>query len=381
MADEHVGSGDEESTTAAETGGGDTTSTDTTSTETSSTDTTSTDTTSTETTTTDTTSTETSSTETTTTERTPSDDTAATGDASASDDSTTDGNTTTDVELPPVHRFARRLNRAYHRRLGRRTHDPGGVDVVAEDWDVLVVLDACRYDLFAATHDFDGTVERRRSRGSHTVEWLWGNFVNRQLHDTVYVTANVQPHVYRTGLDCHHVEHAWVDGFDEERRTVPPATTTDAAVAAADRFPRKRLVVHYLQPHYPFAAGPAFEYGTMSFWDAVAAGAVDASATDLRAWQTATLEWVLPEVHRLLDAVTGRAVVTSDHGTMLGERAAPVPVREWGHPWGLYVPPLVEVPWLVVDDDRRPVESDPPAEGGGSDEAAVREQLAALGYR
>lgn len=282
--------------------------------------------------------------------------------------------------LPARHRGARRLNRAYHRRLGRRTHDPAGTDVVAADWDVLVVLDACRYDLLAAA-DLDGRLRQRRSRGSHTVEWLWGNFVDRRLHDTVYVTANVQPHVYRQGLELHHVEHAWVEGFDEDRGTVPAAATTDAALAAAERFPKKRLVVHYLQPHYPFVEGPTFEHGTMAFWDAVAAGEIEASAADLRAWQAATLEQALPAVRRLLDGVAGRAVVTSDHGTALGERVGPVPVREWGHPWGIYADPLVTVPWLVVDgESRRAVRSDPPPEESNYDETAVREQLAALGY-
>jgi hypothetical protein len=282
---------------------------------------------------------------------------------------------------PAGHRLARRLNRAYHRRLGRRTHDPTGVDVVAADWDLLMVLDGCRFDLFAGEHALGGHLDSRRSRGSHTVEWLWGNFVNRELHDIVYVTANVQPHVYGDGLDPHHVEHAWVDGFDEDRRTVPPAATTDAALAAAERFPHKRLVVHYLQPHYPFVAGPDFEYGTMAFWDAVAAGEVEATAAELREWQAETLRWALPEVRRLLAGFDGRAVVTSDHGTALGERARPVPVREWGHPWGVYVPPLVTVPWLPVQSEvRREIRSDPPAEDAGYDEAAVREQLAALGY-
>ena len=270
----------------------------------------------------------------------------------------------------------------YHRRLGRRTHDPRGVDVVAADWDLLVVLDACRHDAFAARAALPGTVERRRSRGSHTVEFLWGNFARRLLHDTVYVTANVQPYVYRDALDCHHVEHAWVDGYDEDAGTVPPEALVDAALAAAERFPRKRVVAHLLQPHYPFLDGPDFEYGTMAFWDAVAAGEVEATADELRDWHGANLERALPAVRRLLDGVDGRAVVTADHGTALGERAWPVPVREWGHPWGVYTDPLVTVPWLVHEGgQRRDVVAEAPVEGDvDADEAAVEERLAALGY-
>lgn len=253
--------------------------------------------------------------------------------------------------------------------------------MAAADWDLLVVLDACRHDAFAARSWLPGTVERRRSRGSHTAEFLWGSFAERELHDLVYVTANVQPYVYREALDCHHVEHAWVEGFDAEAGTVPPEALADAALAAAERFPRKRVVAHFLQPHYPFVGGPDFEYGTMAFWEAVADGAVDATADQVRAWHERSLERALPAVERLLDGVGGRAVVTADHGTALGERAWPVPVREWGHPWGVYTDPLVSVPWLVRDAaERRPVESDPPVAAAEPDGAVVDRRLDALGY-
>lgn len=301
---------------------------------------------------------------------------------------TSDGNlpegehdTEQDVRLPPLSRFGRRVNRAFHRRMGRRSHDPAGVDVVAEDWDLLVVLDACRADTFEAVNDLPGECSRRRSRGSHTVEFLWGNFVNRELHDTVYVTANVQPYVFREYLDLHHVEHAWVDGFDEERRTVPPDAVTDAALGAAERFPHKRLVVHYLQPHYPFLDGPSFPYGTMAFWDAVAAGAVDCSSDRLRDLHRTNLARVLQEVERLREAVEGGLVVSSDHGTALGERAAPVPTREWGHPWGVYIEPLVTVPWLTtMRGDRRQVVAEQSVETADYDDDAIEAQLDALGY-
>ncbi|PSP77152.1 hypothetical protein BRC81_10540 [Halobacteriales archaeon QS_1_68_20] len=281
-----------------------------------------------------------------------------------------------------AHRLARRANRAYHRRLGRRTHDPSGVDVVDADWGVLVVLDACRYDSLAARADsLPGDLKRRRSRGSHTVEFLWGNFANRRLHDTVYVTANVQPYVFREALDLHDVEHVWVDGFDHDAGTVHAETTTDAALAAAERFPRKRIVVHYLQPHYPFPDAPNFEYGTMAFWDAVAAGEVDATAEQLREWYEANLDRALPEVRRLVDGLDGRVVVTSDHGNLFGERVGPVPVREWGHPLGVYADSLVTVPWLVREgSDRRDVVAEDPAGETVYDEELARERLRALGY-
>lgn len=277
-------------------------------------------------------------------------------------------------------RVARRLNRAYHRRAGRRTHDPTGVDVVAADWDLLVVLDACRPDAFRRVVDLPGDVKVRRSRGSHTIEFLWGNFANRTLHDTVYVTGNLQPYVYRRAIDCHYVDHVWVDRFDDDVGTVPPEAVADAAIVAGRRFPRKRVVAHFLQPHYPFFEAPDFDYGTMAFWDAAADGTVEVTASDLRDWHEANLERALPAIRRLLKAFDGRAVITADHGTALGERVRPVPIREWGHPWGIYAEPLVTVPWLVrPGGTRRDVVADIPLADEEYDEAVVEERLAELG--
>ena len=88
-----------------------------------------------------------------------------------------------------------------------------------------------------------------------------------------------------------------------------------------------------------------------------------------------------PAVRRLLGGFEGRAVVTSDHGTALGERVGPVPVREWGHPWGVYAEPLVTVPWLVREgSQRRDVVASQPHEESVYDEDLARERLRALGY-
>jgi len=66
---------------------------------------------------------------------------------------------------------------------------------------------------------------------------------------------------------------------------------------------------------------------------------------------------------------------------MVDERARPLPVREWGHPHGLYTDQLVRVPWLVVDGDRRNIVAEPPVETEtATDDAVVADRLEQLGY-
>ena len=62
-----------------------------------------------------------------------------------------------------------------------------GLDVIEQDWDTLVILDACRYDSFKQCRDLKGSLQPAVSRGAHSWEFMQGNFVDRELHDTVYV--------------------------------------------------------------------------------------------------------------------------------------------------------------------------------------------------
>lgn len=84
----------------------------------------------------------------------------------------------------------RELNRLYYRRLNLRTYNSAGVDILAEDWDNLLILDACRYDMFKSYAELPGRLEHRISKGSATYEFLSGNFKERSALDTVYATAN-----------------------------------------------------------------------------------------------------------------------------------------------------------------------------------------------
>ena len=300
------------------------------------------------------------------------------------------------VESPNL--FGRGINRLYHRRFNSRSYNTDGTDIFAEDWDVLLVLDACRYDTFEAHHDLPGRLESRVSRGAATVEFLRGNFVGRTLADTVYVTANPQLYRNRGRLptDLHAVVDVWrADGWDEDHGTVLPETVNEYARRAAERYPKKRLVVHYIQPHYPFiGADTSFDQGHLDVddpdeervWDRLMTGTLDVAPEEVRRLYVDNLLRVLPHVEDLLTDLTGRTVVTADHGNMLGERASPVPVREWGHPRGIYTEHLVRVPWLVSDEGpRRTVVAEETADVRevveDVDEAIVSERLEDLGYR
>jgi hypothetical protein len=280
---------------------------------------------------------------------------------------------------------AHHLNRLYYSLRNPGGYNTSGTGVFAEDWDTLVILDACRYDYFVEQSTLDGTLESRISRASATREWVHANFTDRQLHDVVYVSAN--PNYRKVADDIGAEVHAYIDVWQddnlvgEQNTIVPPETVTEHALDAAEQYPNKRLLVHYVQPHYPFI-GPTGE----EHFDPAATLKEVSQEYDLtgglldRAYRE-NLDVVLDEAERLLDALDGKAVVSADHGELLGERLSPLPLRAYGHPNGVYVEELVKIPWLVqLNGERKETISEAPTEHSEVDENALEEQLRNLGY-
>lgn len=290
------------------------------------------------------------------------------------------------------------LVREANRRLRPAENNEVGIDIFAEDWDTLVILDACRYDYFERCCDRSGTLETRRSRGSATPEWVAGNFEGKRLLDVVYVSGNGWYHRLHDELGSDL--HAFVGLYGEESRsdvgTVPPSLITEEAIRAHQEYPNKRHVVHYVQPHKPYVREADREtFGDVSGINMHEMMNRTTFPPDvdpvcrLREAYEANLRAVLSHVWDLVDssAVDGRVVVSADHGELLGERSPRYPLREFGHPRGIDRPELVEVPWFVPDSadgssGRRRVVADEPDESAvrAVEDVDVEANLRDLGY-
>ena len=285
----------------------------------------------------------------------------------------------------------RELNKLYYSARFGREFNKRGVDVFAEDWDNLLLLDAFRFDVFESTYEdygLPGTLEHRISRGAATREFLRGNVGESDLHDTVYVTAS--PHYYKNEEnhgEFHDVIHVWQEEGESDAHSQPPDVMTKYAYKAAERYPDKRLFLHYVQPHYPFLGETGqenFEY--LGWVNHVGFG--DTTGEDVShesVWKAylENVDIVMPYVKELMEELEGLNVVTSDHGQMLGDRQFPIPLRDYGHPEGIYVDTLVKVPWLSYQNGpRKEIVSAPPRKREHHDEfeQAAEETLRQLGY-
>jgi len=272
-------------------------------------------------------------------------------------------------------------------------YNTGGLDLMKNDWDICTILDACRYDMFSEQSTLPGGLSKRVSRGSSTLEFLRGNFSSGMYHDTVYVSANPQFRRYndRFEAEFYDVIDVWEsEGWNKEYNTVLPSTTAEYAIEANEKYPNKRLLIHFIQPHYPFLnTSSKFDKthlhnteGTDDFWLQLFYGELDISTETIWSLYYETLNKTLPHVQNVLETITGKHVVTADHGNIIGERSYPIPIREWGHPDGIHVPQLIEVPWLeFTNGTRREIVSERPNSTDRIENDIAKERLRTLGYR
>ena len=280
-----------------------------------------------------------------------------------------------------------------------------------EKWDILIVLDACRYDIYSQlyTEYFEGDLERVISPASSTIEWCQKVF--RAKHDdVVYISANpyinskVQINGFKATEFFYKIVDVWGWGWDDELGTVHPEMVNKAARQAKRAYPKKRLIIHYLQPHAPYIGGKSHLAGFpipkpggyvplrglqkshdakipflktwskflgnaivklvssiaryCSFGDRVdwkirqwlgmsPAGPMDAmrrsvGITGLRRAYIENLRLVLSYVRTLVKTLEGKIIITTDHGERLGENG------HFGHVSGSTDPLLRMIPWFQL---------------------------------
>jgi len=277
-----------------------------------------------------------------------------------------------------------------HWQINRQILNRQGTKVMNRDWDNLIILDACRYDLFAEHNTIDGELSRVLSGGSHTVEFLHSNFGDGDHADTVYIAAT--PQVEREGKAEHFFRtvHAWQEDWNEELGTVPPEAMAERVRETVREYPNKQVIAHFVQPHYPFIGdnGRAMQseitaksgleseiVDEMSIWDHLSAGNV--SESKVHEAYVENFKFVNEHVADLVDDIDGKTVVTSDQGNSFGRWGV------YGHPPKKFLDELVSVPWLEPPyDARRSIKK-----GNGTDmessanSNAVEERLEDLGYK
>lgn len=259
---------------------------------------------------------------------------------------------------------------------------------VDETWDYLLILDACRYDYFEKVQDefLDGSLEKVISPGSNTSEWC-NKIFREKYNDIVYISGNpkINSKIEVGGFDAkkhfYEIVDVWDFGWDDEYRTTPPGSVNRALLKAIKKYPEKRIIAHYMQPHGPYLDselskaddGPlkvnpkikdSFSWrlgqkvvnllGQKWVWKFRDLMGVPPQSHVYEVYKEKgeeglwkvyenNLRIVLEHISKIVNKLEGKAIITADHGELLGEDG------KFGHCKNSSNPLLREVPWFAVE--------------------------------
>lgn len=286
-----------------------------------------------------------------------------------------------------------------------------GKNVFDESWDLLILLDTCRVDALREVsdeYDFLEEIGELVSVGASSPEWIARTFTEEyvdQIAETAYLSCNgsaeavletdapatdpgylahrlLKRFEYVDANQLGRLEKLWryeppgeAGSYGHVDGATPPRYLTERAIDVGRTHSFDRMILHYHQPHNPYAAKAMeenrdlFEYETHF------------RLNPEKAWESylADLRYVLDDVELLLDNIDAdRVVISADHGEAFGEYGI------YGHPIGSLHPHVRKVPWALTtasDERTHSPETPRPSESKEASDQDVDETLEALGYK
>lgn len=252
------------------------------------------------------------------------------------------------------------LRTAYCKALFGLRHNlswPRTTHIFEREWDLLIVLDACRDDLLrevAPNYTFlPAEIDTVWSGASQSIEWIQNQFSDvyrDEMAQTAYVTGNPFSSEYLRDTDFALLDEVWQYAWDDEIGGIPARPLTDRTIMVGRERSPERVIVHYMQPHLPSLPEPLGSEMSLdlwgkkrnSIWEDLEAGRLDPAAV----WRSyrANLKYVLDDVEILLSNFdASRAIITADHGNAFGECGL------YGHPRHYPASVLRRVPWVITE--------------------------------
>jgi hypothetical protein len=299
------------------------------------------------------------------------------------------------------------MREVFHYMRGRKIHysskffnnyKNNSTNIYEKDWDVLLILDACRYDLFQEVinnYDFILSDDYIYSTGSSSDEWMKNTFIPEyqdEISKTSYITGNIFSEYHLDGDNFYNMVELWKEFWDEEEQTIPPNYLTDYAIQEYRNNNPEKMIVHYMQPHQPFIGSDVDLSNTKTRkdvnqkkneWDKFNKGVLhmlrDGELEHDAVWKAYkdNLEFVMNEVDKISNNLDcDKLIITADHGNSFGENGI------YGHPAGVPTESLRKVPWIEIEtEDKKTVDPDIDNNEVSISNDKINERLENLGYK
>lgn len=274
------------------------------------------------------------------------------------------------------------------------------------EWKNIVLLDACRYDAlrFVIEKTFPSMVSNVKpiiSNASSTPEFVREIILNNSevFRDVVYVSANPMVDITLKGFGTtpekifYKYVPAWKFIWHDCYGTVLPKDLYKFTLKVFIKYPSKKMIIHFLQPHFPFISYQynhinkllhddiqrMFRFNSLNegirthtnilliaklFRIFLSCGMISSvlsskyckyirrNINEFMKAYVINLIKVLPYVRKLSKILPGKIIITSDHGESLGEFIHPtIPIRLLGHISRIRTPSLITVPLIEIDNN------------------------------
>ena len=211
------------------------------------------------------------------------------------------------------------------------------------DYDVIFILDACRYDVFSdviKNTGLKGDLKKYNTGTSTTFEW-YKRYWNKP-NDFHLVSDNPQPFHKNSGLAYKNFKSANMS-FTSSWLNVEPEKT----IQMGSKF--DKVLIHLLPPHLPFVFGEGGKFcrqftSKNIYWQVQEWGRRN-GFEKIRLYYKEQVVGILKLIEDNLHLFSGRILITADHGELLGEQNHydhPPNAGEWQKPF-LYEVPFFEV--------------------------------------
>jgi hypothetical protein len=290
-----------------------------------------------------------------------------------------------------------------------------GTNIYKKDWDLLIILDCCRVDALrevAPEYEFIEGVDSLKTVGGSTPEWTAKTFdpdYLDKIQQTGYVSGTAQlrsileenrpsnsglfdGHLAYSLLSHHdtvdisdlgYVDYAFEYNLPSDeiakhpKGKTPPRYITDRGIRAAREEDVERLILHYMQPHGPYAADAIAEDRDLEKHEGRPLRYLRNTGDMDTVWEAYLNEirFALDEVEIALNNIDAeKVIITADHGEAFGEYGI------YGHTIGSLHPQVRHVPWVeTTATDSNTYH--PVIEEKNEADDSTEEILEALGYK
>lgn len=276
----------------------------------------------------------------------------------------------------------RDLSQASVRRFSKFTAKEG-VNIYEHEWDICLILDACRPDLLKEVADqyayLPDDIETTHSVAPNSDYWMERTFVTdefeKERQNTVYISGNTFSDMVPIEEHLGEVDHMWKYATDQSSGTIPPQPISDSVISRYRNNPQQKIVAHYMQPHNPFA-GSDIEFDVDESAQPIWKHLQYNNVTESSVWEgyKQNLRWVLDRIKQtVMRSVNADILITADHGNAFGKYGI------YGHPQGVEIDAIRDVPKVFAYAED--TEEYQPSDWARQQNTTVDEMLENLGYK